>query len=59
MPCRLAVNKLVSPGGWVDLTMTIGRDGMFNIVKENWAKWNIMVIKQDTVGGISLCELQS
>jgi len=55
----LAVNKLVSPGGWVDLTMTIGRDGMFNIVKENWAKWNIMVIKQDTVGGISLCELQS
>jgi arachidonate 5-lipoxygenase len=33
---RLAVAKLVSEGGWVDDCMTIGRSGMFNIIKANW-----------------------
>lgn len=35
------MNKLVSPDGWVDDTMQIGRTGMFNIIKHNWAKWNL------------------
>ncbi|XP_067951980.1 polyunsaturated fatty acid 5-lipoxygenase-like [Watersipora subatra] len=37
----LAVNKLVSEGGWVDKDMHIGRIGMFNIIKHNWANWNM------------------
>lgn len=38
---RLAVNKLVSPDGWVDDTMQIGRVGMFNIIKHNWSNWSL------------------
>ena len=38
---RLAVNKLVSVDGWVDECMQIGRTGMFNIIKHNWANWNM------------------
>lgn len=38
---RLAVNKLVAPEGWVDQTMQIGRVGMFNIIKANWAEWDV------------------
>lgn len=30
-----ALEKLVSPGGWVDNTMTLGRDGMFHLVSKN------------------------
>ena len=37
----MAVNKLVSEGGWVDKVMHIGRIGMFNIIDHNWAQWNI------------------
>ena len=40
MPFRRAINKLVSPGGWVDTAMQIGRDGMFNIVKHHWKDWS-------------------
>jgi len=38
---RLAVNKLVSPNGWVDETMQIGRTGMFNLIEKNWADWDL------------------
>lgn len=31
----------MSVGGWVDACMQIGRDGMFNIIKANWAEWDI------------------
>lgn len=37
----LAVKKLVSPDGWVDETMHIGRLGMFGVVKKNWADWDL------------------
>ncbi|PRD33212.1 UNVERIFIED_CONTAM: Allene oxide synthase-lipoxygenase protein [Trichonephila clavipes] len=37
----LAINtrgleKLVSPGGWVDKTMTIGRQGMFQLITKGY-----------------------
>lgn len=38
---RLAVNKLVAPGEWVDKCMHIGRTGMFNIIKHNWSSWDL------------------
>lgn len=35
------MSKLVSPDGWVDETMQIGRTGMFNIIAHNWNKWSV------------------
>lgn len=32
----------MSPGGWVDLTMQIGRVGMFSIIAKSWAEWDLM-----------------
>ena len=37
----LAFEELVQPGGYVDKTMLIGRTGMFNIIKERWAHWDV------------------
>ncbi|KAF6030369.1 ALOX5 [Bugula neritina] len=37
----LAVEALVSVGGWVDTAMNIGRTGMFNIIKANWKDWKL------------------
>ena len=31
----------MSPDGWVDECMTIGRIGMFNIIRANWKKWDL------------------
>ena len=31
----------MEPGGWVDDSMLIGRNGMFNIIKKKWAEWNL------------------
>lgn len=44
----LAINargleKLVSPGGWVDKTMTGGRDGMFNLIVNGFELWHMNV----------------
>ncbi|XP_070566962.1 allene oxide synthase-lipoxygenase protein-like [Ptychodera flava] len=39
----LALTKLVIPGGWVDQTMTIGRDGMFTLVAKVFAEWRMDV----------------
>ncbi|GAB6033440.1 hypothetical protein CHUAL_013326 [Chamberlinius hualienensis] len=44
----LAINtrgleKLVSPGGWVDKTMTGGRDGMFNLIVRGFELWHMNV----------------
>ena len=37
----MAFEELVQPGGYVDKTMLIGRTGMFNIIKERWAHWDV------------------
>lgn len=42
----LAINsrgleKLISPGGWVDKTMTTGRDGMFQLIKKSMKRWRM------------------
>ena len=31
----------MSPGGWVDKAMQIGRAGMFNIIRTNWENWDL------------------
>lgn len=33
------LDKLVSPGGWVDKTMTLGRNGMFELIKRTINNW--------------------
>ncbi|XP_033743197.1 allene oxide synthase-lipoxygenase protein-like [Pecten maximus] len=38
-----ALGKLVSPGGWVDKAMSIGRLGMFEIVRRETSKWRMDV----------------
>ena len=38
---RRALAKLVSPGGWVDKCMGIGRIGMFEIIRRTWARWSL------------------
>ncbi|KAG8197556.1 hypothetical protein JTE90_007292 [Oedothorax gibbosus] len=37
------LDKLISPGGWVDKTTTIGRKGMFEIIKKGMDKWHMNV----------------
>ena len=39
--CRLAVVALIQPGGKIDLTMRMGRTGMFSIIKDRYAKWSL------------------
>jgi len=39
----LALAKLVSPGGWIDRTMTSGASGLFEIVAECWKQWRMDV----------------
>eukprot|EP00057_Strongylocentrotus_purpuratus_P035323 XP_798592.3 PREDICTED: arachidonate 12-lipoxygenase, 12S-type-like [Strongylocentrotus purpuratus] len=36
-----AIGQLVSPGGYVDKTMVIGRTGMFEIIKRTWCNWRL------------------
>ena len=31
---RLALNKLISPNGWIDNTMTCGANGILEIIKK-------------------------
>eukprot|EP00057_Strongylocentrotus_purpuratus_P008934 XP_011663408.1 PREDICTED: arachidonate 5-lipoxygenase [Strongylocentrotus purpuratus] len=38
-----AIGQLVSPGGYVDKTMVIGRTGMFEIIKRTWCNWRLDV----------------
>lgn len=38
-----ALGELVSPGGWVDKSMSIGRLGMFEIVRREVRKWRMDV----------------
>lgn len=35
------LDKLISPGGWVDKTMTVGRDGMFALIVKGFKKWRL------------------
>lgn len=37
------LDKLISPGGWVDKTMTIGRKGMFELIKKVLQRWKLNV----------------
>ncbi|XP_074658773.1 allene oxide synthase-lipoxygenase protein-like [Tubulanus polymorphus] len=37
----LALQRLVSPGGWIDKTMTIGRIGLFEIIVKAWSNWRL------------------
>eukprot|EP00794_Sanderia_malayensis_P003702 gene3702-4222_t len=37
----LALAKLVSPGGWIDITMTTGVKGLFAILKATWKEWQM------------------
>eukprot|EP00112_Aurelia_sp_Birch-Aquarium-sp1_P026556 Seg949.7 transcript_id=Seg949.7/GoldUCD/mRNA.D3Y31 product="Arachidonate 5-lipoxygenase" protein_id=Seg949.7/GoldUCD/D3Y31 len=37
----LALAKLVSPGGWIDVTMTMGVSGLFEILKNTWKDWQL------------------
>ncbi|XP_059482281.1 polyunsaturated fatty acid 5-lipoxygenase-like [Neocloeon triangulifer] len=42
----LAINargleKLISKGGWIDLGMTVGRDGMFELIAKGFQNWNL------------------
>ncbi|XP_042907350.1 allene oxide synthase-lipoxygenase protein isoform X1 [Parasteatoda tepidariorum] len=44
----LAINtrglyKLISPNGWVDKTMTVGRKGMFELIKKGLNQWHMNV----------------
>ena len=39
----LALARLVSPGGWIDTTMTIGRLGVFDITRRTFATWRMDV----------------
>ncbi|GAB1601975.1 allene oxide synthase-lipoxygenase protein-like, partial [Argonauta hians] len=36
-------NKLVSPGGWVDKTMTIGIEGMFHLINKGIQQWDFSI----------------
>ncbi|KAF6021827.1 ALOX5 [Bugula neritina] len=36
-----AIRSLVSTDGWIEKTMSIGRVGMFNIIRLKWAEWNL------------------
>ena len=38
-----AVGSLITEGGWVDQAMTIGRIGMFEIIRMKWATWRLDV----------------
>ncbi|XP_013400520.1 allene oxide synthase-lipoxygenase protein [Lingula anatina] len=40
---KLAVNFLVEPGGWVDKTMSCGRDGMLQLIWKEFANWRLDV----------------
>lgn len=37
------IDKLVSPGGWVDKTMTVGRVGTFELLVKGYKKWRMDV----------------
>jgi len=37
----LALEKLVSPGGWIDITMTMGVSGLFEILRNSWRDWQL------------------
>ncbi|XP_035228513.1 allene oxide synthase-lipoxygenase protein-like [Stegodyphus dumicola] len=37
------LDKLISPGGWVDKTMTLGRKGMFELIKKGISEWKLNV----------------
>ncbi|XP_035688109.1 polyunsaturated fatty acid 5-lipoxygenase-like [Branchiostoma floridae] len=39
----LALDRLVCPDGWIDKTMQMGREGLFNIVKKVWKDWRLDV----------------
>ncbi|XP_074661809.1 allene oxide synthase-lipoxygenase protein-like isoform X1 [Tubulanus polymorphus] len=39
----LALEKLVSPGGWIDKTMASGASGLFDIVVKAWKDWRLDV----------------
>ena len=41
LSCSNASKQLINPGGWVDRSLLMGRAGMFNIIKRNYARWNI------------------
>ncbi|XP_070552624.1 polyunsaturated fatty acid 5-lipoxygenase-like [Ptychodera flava] len=38
-----AVNILIAPGGWVDSVMSVGRDGMLEIISRQWRSWRLDV----------------
>ena len=37
----LAVAKLLAPGGWIDITMTMGACGLFEIVRRKWKHYRL------------------
>ncbi|XP_070565852.1 allene oxide synthase-lipoxygenase protein-like [Ptychodera flava] len=39
----LAFTILVNPGGWVDKTMAVGRDGMFTLIAQVFTEWRMDV----------------
>ena len=40
---RRGIAKLVSPDGWVDQAMGVGRVGMMEIIKRAWDTWRLDV----------------
>ncbi|XP_065667156.1 polyunsaturated fatty acid 5-lipoxygenase isoform X2 [Hydra vulgaris] len=37
----LAVEKLLAPDGWIDITMTMGVCGLMEILKRKWINWRL------------------
>jgi len=37
----LAVSKLLSEDGWIDITMTMGVCGLYNILERKWSDWRL------------------
>jgi len=37
----LAVAKLLAPGGWIDITMTIGASGVLEVLEKCWKTWRL------------------
>ena len=34
--CRQAVNQLVAPNGWIDSCMSMGREGLFELIRKGY-----------------------
>ena len=37
----LAVKKTLSPGGWIDVTMTTGAEGLLEVVRRKWEQYRL------------------